>query len=527
MSLIYHKRLRGWRFVLFNLCLGLGHAVVIFNAGAYIAMLPHVAGGLSIPPSFATWTQTDYMTSLALGFPIGTWLAKQKGEYRPFAWAFLIFALASAACAYSTSLYAYLAARIVLGFAGGVTLPLGQAMILKEYPDRRKSIGIGVWSIFTLTPFTFGPPIGGWIADNLGWRWLFILNVPAALAIGGIVAALLSRRGAKTVFSHFDWVGFLLLTALMGSFQTLLNQGNDWDWTNSGYIQAVIFTCIASLLYWIVWELGHRRPFLDIGLFAHRNFTIGVVLLSVGFLFFQGLLSLLIVQLQLALGYSSFLAGLVFLPMAIFAKPVASIFHEIVKRCDARPLASCSLLGFAGVYFWLSRFDDPSSFADLFWPKVVEGICLGSFFAPLTALMLHGLPPLRQVRAVEIAGLMRIWAGAIGISLQMIVLYRRAPFHMTRTAETVTPFDPGFDQTMDSLADAGFSDATATLQFAKIAKQQMAIHAVNDAFWIGGCAFCAMALLVWLAQPTRQPQRVSLTQSLRRRALELLAREEA
>ncbi|MGJ0484167.1 MAG: DHA2 family efflux MFS transporter permease subunit [Methylomicrobium sp.] len=525
MSLIYSKRLRGWRFVLFNLCLGLGHAVVLFNAGAYIAMLPRVAGGLSIPLSFATWTQTDFMTSLALGFPLGAWLARQQGEYRPFVWAFVLFALASAVCAYSTSLYGYLAARIALGFAGGITLPLGQAMILKEYPDRRKSIGIGVWSLFTLTPFTFGPLIGGWIADHLGWRWLFLFNVPVALAIAGIVGALLYRRGAKTVFSHFDWIGFGLLTVVMGSLQTLLNQGNDWDWTNSAYLNVVMFVCVGALLYWIVWELSVRRPFLDIRLFAHRNFTIGVLMLSIGFLFFQGLLSLLIIQLQLTMGYSSFLAGMVFLPMAIFAKPVASVFHEIVKRCDARPLASMNLLGFAGVYFWLSRFDDPSSFDQLLWPKLIEGICLGSFFAPLTALMLHGLPPAQQPRAVEIAGLMRIAAGAIGISLQTNVIYQRAPFHMTRLAETLTPFDPGYDQVTDTLAGAGLVDASPTLQLAKLARQQAAIHGVNDAFWIAGCVFTAMALLVWLARPTRQPRRVSITQSLRRRALELLARD--
>ena len=80
MAVIYHKKLRGWRFVLFNICLGLGHAVVLFNAGAYIAMLPRVAGGLGIPPSFATWTQTDYMIGLALAFPVGIWASRRIGS---------------------------------------------------------------------------------------------------------------------------------------------------------------------------------------------------------------------------------------------------------------------------------------------------------------------------------------------------------------------------------------------------------------------------------------------------------------
>jgi DHA2 family multidrug resistance protein len=525
MSLIYSKRLRGWRFTLFNLCLGLGHAVVLFNAGAYIAMLPRVAGGLSIPPSFATWTQTDYMTALALGFPLGTWLSRRIGEYRPFVWAFLVFALASAVCAYSQSLYVYLAARIVLGFAGGLTLPIGQSMIMKEYPNKRKSIGIGVWSLFTLTPFTFGPPIGGWIADNLGWRWLFLFNVPVALAIGGIVGALLYRRGSKRIHRRFDAIGFVLLAISLGSLQTILNQGNDWDWSNSLYIQILIFVCAASLIYGIVWELSVRHPFVDIGLFAHRNFAIGTLILCTGFLYIQGLLSLLIVQLQLALGYSSFLAGLVFLPMAVFAKPVAGIFHEVVKRFDARLLASLNLLGFAAVYYWLSRFDDPSAFDQLLWPKLFEGICLGSFFAPLTSLLLHGLPPERQWRAAELAGLLRIASGAIGITVQGIVLYHRAPHHMTRFAESHTPFDYSYGQAIDLFSGAGFDEQESVVQLARLGKMQSTLMGINDAFWIASCVFIGLSILVWFAHPTRPPKTYSLAQSLRRRALGLLVRE--
>ncbi|WP_031432879.1 DHA2 family efflux MFS transporter permease subunit [Methylomarinum vadi] len=525
MSEVFPKKLRGWRFVLFNLCLGLGHAVVLFNAGAYIAMLPRVVGGLSIPPSFATWTQTDYMLGLALALPVGIWMSRRLGEYRPLVWAFIVFALASTVCAYSSSLYEFLAARIVLGFSGGMTLPLGQSMLMKEYPQRRKNIGIGVWTLFTLTPFTFGPPCGGWIADNLGWRWLFIINVPLALAIAGIVGALLYRRGAKLIRRRFDLVGFLLLLAALASFQTLLNQGNDWDWNNSLYLMGLLGFCLMALSYWVVWELSVRHPFLDIRLFAQRNFAIGTLVLFFGFMFFQGLLSLLVVQLQLTMGYSSFLAGLVFLPMAIFAKPVAGGFHQIVKHVDARLLASLNLLGFAGTYFWLSRFEHFDAYQQLFWPKLLEGICLGSFFAPLTALLLHGLPPDRQWRAVELATSLRIAAGAIGISFQGIVFYFLTPLHQTHFAETHTPFDQRFSESIELLTDSGFSGSTALIQFAGMGREQAAIRAINDAFWLAGCVFIALSLLVWLAHPTRQPAKGTLAQRMRRRALALLVRE--
>ncbi len=525
MSEVFPKKLRGWRFVLFNICLGLGHAVVLFNAGAYIAMLPRVAGGLAIPPSFATWTQTDYMLSLALAFPIGIWASRRLGEYRPLVWAFAVFALASAICAFSSSLYEFLAARIVLGFSGGITLPLGQSMLIKEYPQRRKNIGIGVWTLFTLTPFTFGPPCGGWVADNLGWRWLFIVNIPIALAIAGIVGALLYRRGAKLIRHRFDWVGFLLLSVSLGAFQTLLNQGNDWDWSHSPYLMGLLGLCVVTLSYWIVWELSVRHPFLDIRLFTQRNFVIGTTVLFVGFMFFQGLLSLLVVQLQLTLGYSSFLAGLVFLPMAIFAKPVAGGFHQIVKYVDARLLASLNLFGFAASYFWLSRFENFDAYQQLFWPKLLEGICLGSFFAPLTALLLHGLPPDKQWRAVELATSLRIAAGAIGISFQGIVFYFRKPLHMNHFAETRTAFDERFSDSVELLKGVGFDDASALRPLIEVGREQAAIRAINDAFWLAGCVFVALAMLVWFAYPTRQPAMGTLAQRLRRRAMALLVRE--
>lgn len=526
MAIVYGKRLRGWRFSLFNICLGASHALVIFNAGAYIAMLPRVAGGLGVPPSFATWTQTDYMIGLALAFPIGGWLARRYGEYRPFVAAFVLFALASLLCAAAADFYLYLFGRVLLGFAGGATLPLGQALLITEYPDQRKSIGVGVWSLFTLTPFTLGPPLGGWIADTLGWRWLFWFNLPLALLIAGTVGALLYGRGAVTRRQRFDGLGFTLFALALFALQSALNQGNDWDWSHSSYILTVSVLALAALGYGVIWELSLRRPFLDVRLFAGRNFAIGVTTLFFGFLMFQGLLSMLIVQLQINLGYSSLLAGLVFLPMAILAKPVAGISHEIVKRCDARLLASTNLLGFAATYFWLSRFDDPDAFEQLFWPKLLEGVCLGSFFVPLTALLLHGLPAERHAKALELASLLRIAAGAFGIALQGILLYRRTPLHLTRFAENHAELEPVQSQAVQTLGEVGFDETLAFAAYAKLAAKSESIRSMDDAFWLAACMFAALSLLVWLAHPTRALVHANREQDLRREAEELALEED-
>lgn len=155
MPVLFSRRLRGWRFVLLNIMLGLGHMVVLFNAGAYVALLPHAASDLGgVRASFGTWAQTDFMIALALGFPIGRWLAFRVGNYRLFVAAFVLYAGGSTLCAISETLWLFLPGRIFLGLVGGITLPLGQALWLNEYPDRNRSLGLGLWGLFTLMPFT-------------------------------------------------------------------------------------------------------------------------------------------------------------------------------------------------------------------------------------------------------------------------------------------------------------------------------------------------------------------------------------
>lgn len=277
MAIFFAERLSGWSFCLFNAMVALGHMVVLFNAGSYIALMPHVAGDLGgVKPSFGTWAQTDFMITLALAFPISRWLSGKYGAYRVWVAAFFIYAFASYLCALSQTLWLFLPARILLGFAGGVTLPVGQSLLLKEYPDHLKLLSLGIWGLVTMMPFTVSFSIGGIIADELGWRYLFYLNIPLALAVAAITGSLLAGRGFERSYLRFDVIGFVLLAIILGGIQTILNQGNDFDWLDSPFLSSTAVLVIAALPCFIIWELGERHPVLDIRLFGHRNFAVGV-----------------------------------------------------------------------------------------------------------------------------------------------------------------------------------------------------------------------------------------------------------
>lgn len=530
MPVLFPRRLRGWRFVLLNLMLGLGHMVVLFNALSYVVLLPHAAGDLGgVLPSFGAWAQTDFMIGLALAFPIARWLSHRYGDYRVFIGAFILYAGVSALCAVSQTLWLFLPARILLGLVGGATLPLGQALWLNEYPDRNKSLGLGLWGLFTLMPFTIGLPAGGWIADELGWRYLFHLDIVFSLVIAGTIGALLHSRGFARRRIRFDRVGFLFLVLVLGGIQTLLNMGNDFDWLDSPFLRGVLIVVVVSLICLVVWELGERHAAVDLRLFAHRNFAIGVICLTVGFLSIQGLLALFIVQLQLLMGYSSFLAGMVFLPLLLLGAPAIMVMHELCKRIDARLLACLTCLGFAGVFYWIGLFDDPHSYDQIFWPMVFEGLFLGAFFTPLTVLSLHGLSGRLVGRAAELAALLRIAAGAFGIAFQGIVLFRRAPFHQLHLADhfggrAFVSFN-GLEQFSAKLGGAGLDPAMVKAKLALVMKQSAAILGLNDAFLVASYLFLGLAALVWLAYPTHLPLYPTAEEELPEMLAEELAEE--
>lgn len=503
-------RCLGWHFILLNLVLGLAHIVVLFNVGSYVALEPHAVGDLGgVLPSFGRWAQTNFMIALALGFPLARWLSGHYGEPRVLNLAFIAYAVASAFCATVDSIEGFVSARILLGLAGGVTLPLSQSLLLKEYPDHLKSLGLAIWGFFTLMPFTLGLATGGWLADHWDWRALFYLNILLAGSIVALVVALFHGKRHDIRHEQFDLVGFALLAVIFGSLLTILNGGNDFDWFDDPLLCGMLVVVIVAVPVWIVWELGERDPAIDLRLFAHRNFSVGLLCLVLGFLSIQGLLALFVVQLQVLMGYSSELAGLVFLPMVLLGIPTIVLMHEIAKRLDVRWLACLNGLGFAATFYWIGLFDDPHSYDQIFWPMVLEGIFLGSFFTPLTVLILHGLSGEQLLRAAETANILRIAAGAIGITWQGIVLFRRLPFHQLHLSDhfggRMSASYDALNQFTAKLQTLGFDPIMIQRKVQLIIKQEAGILALNDAFLLSSYLCLGVAALVWFAHSSRVP----------------------
>ena len=499
--------LRGWRLWLLTATLALGTIVVLSNVPGYTITVPYVAGSLGgVAPSFGTWATTDHMVGIALGLPFARWFSGRFGDYRVYVVSMLLYAFVAWICATSQTLWQFLPARIVLGFIGGVTLPLAQSLALKEFPEHSRTWAVGIWGVLSMTPFTIGVFASGWYAEFLSWRYLFYTDIVVGLLAAGVVSAMLYGRDFQSRIVRFDFVGVVLLTAIVYAAQTIFNMGNDFDWLASPILQIALVVLAIALPLFVIWELGERHPVLDLRLFWHRNYAIATFCSVFGFLVIQGMLSVFVGQLQLLNGYTSSLTGLIYLSMFVIAGPMVAILHELNKTVDVRVLCFFDFLGLAGTFTWFGLFDRLAWFDQISWPVYFWGFFIAFFFAPLASLAMHGLGGAQLIRAAEELALLRTVAGSYGISLLAVVQFRRAPFHQLGLADHVggrrfASLDL-LAQITAKLEGAGVTPAAVTRALGNLMRQQSWLLGLNDAFLISAVVFVALAILVWFAHPT-------------------------
>jgi DHA2 family multidrug resistance protein len=247
----------------------------------------------------------------------------------------------------------------------------------------------------------------------------------------------------------------------------------------------------------VIWELGERHPAIDLRLFAYRNYTVATICSVLGFLVIQGLLLVFAVQLQLLLGYSSSLAGLLYLSMIVLSVPLVAIIHELCRKFDVRLIACLNFLGLGVTLMWIGLFDKSGDFDQIALPMTFFGLSLAASFAPLAALAMNGLPARRLIRAAEELTLLRTVAGAMGITLMAVVQFRRAPFHQLDLADhfggrrfasldLLTEFS-------DRLQASGFSANMARSQLGSFIRQEASLLAMNDPFLLRAFGFVMLA----------------------------------
>lgn len=496
-----HAPLKTSHLVWLTISLSLGVFMNVLDVSIANVAIPNIAGDLAVSADQGTWVITSFAVSQAIMLPITGWLAKRFGEVRLFVISTLLFTLTSFFCGLSENLSMLIFFRVLQGAVSGPMIPLSQSILLANYPEYKKGLATGLWAMTAVVAPIIGPVLGGWITDNYTWPWIFYINVPIGFISVVFTWILLAKRETPISKTPIDTIGLILLTIGIGSLQILLDKGKDLDWFNSPEIMILGIVAFIALSFLIVWELTEKHPIIDLSLFERRNFTIGTLGLTLGYLVYFSNVVIFPLWLQTNMGYTPTWAGLAAAPVGILPMVVTPLVGLYMMKFDLRLIVCIGFLVFALTSFWQSNFYADVGYMQLIEPRFLQGLGIAFFFTPLISIVLSGLPPERVASALGLSNFCRILGGSFGTSISVTWWYRRETLHQSQLVENVNHFNPISRGTVAQLQQIGFSHLSSYASLMRLIVNEAFMIATNEIFWISGCTFVVLMFVIWLAKP--------------------------
>ena len=404
--------------------------------------LPHIQGAMSAAQDQISWVLTSYIVSAAIAMPLVGWLADRLGVKYLFLASVIGFTLASALCGAATSLDQLVVYRGLQGICSAGLVPLGQATLYTVYPRERHGQAMAIFSTGAMMGPIVGPTLGGWLTQNLDWRWCFYINLPVgALCALGVFFFIRHARGSRR--GPFDMFGFVTLSIAIGALQLMLDRGEIKDWFHSTEIwtEATISALCFYLLIVHTSTTG-ERSFLSRELLKSPNFVAGSLLMFAVGVILSGTLALMPSMMQDLMNYPVFDAGWMMAPRGIGTMVAMFFVGRTVNKIDNRLfiltgflLTAASLWQMTGYSLYMGSW--PIIFAGL-----AQGFGLGLTFVPLNLLALSTLPAHIMSQGTAIRALMRMLGGSIGISILETQLAQNTQVVHSRLVETLRPDNP-------------------------------------------------------------------------------------
>lgn len=392
--------------------------LVTVMVGTFMAVLDSTIVNVALPKLMATfgvsvdrveWIVTGYLLVFAVTLPSSGWLADTWGYKPVFILGLFLFTLGSFLSSLSWSISILIAFRVIQGCGAGLLLPVGMAILTREFPPEKRGIALGFWSVAASASVALGPTTGGYLIDHFSWHTIFDINVP--IGIMGIAASLIVLRNFKSALvRYFDLVGFLSLTAFLTCLLLALANGNSaWNtggWTST-YILVNFAISFAGLVIFLITEFSVRHPLIDLKIFKSFNFTLSNV---VFFFFGLGLFGstfLLPIYLQNSLGYTPLQAGLVFLPMGIILGLTAPLAGLFCDRFNGKILVALGVALMAFTLYQYSFLSYLSEKSQIMLPLYLRGIAMGLIMSPLATIAISEIANEKMAQASGLFNVIR------------------------------------------------------------------------------------------------------------------------
>ncbi len=402
--------------------------------------LPYIQGSVSASSDQINWVLTSYITAAAIMTPPSGYFANRFGRKKVLLTAIAGFVVASILCGLAQSLLEIVGFRLLQGLFGAALVPLSQAILLDIYPPEERGSAMAVFGVSIMVGPVLGPVIGGWLTDNISWRWVFYINLGiGAIAFAGVSAYVTETK--RDWSAKLDWMGFGTLSVTIAALQLFLDRGEQLDWLSSGEIIVEGLVAASAFYLFIVHTFTAKNSFVNPRLFLDRNFSIGIFFIFVVGVTYLASMALMTPYLQTLMGYPVVTAGIVMGPRGMGTMACMFIVGKLIGKVDTKWLLLCGLGITAWAMFDMTQWTPDVSQMRIVTTGFIQGAGLGFLFVPLTVSTFSTLPAANRGEGTGLYNLSRNIGSSVGISVVSALLTENIQVNHANLAAYVTPYN--------------------------------------------------------------------------------------
>jgi DHA2 family multidrug resistance protein len=475
----------------------LGAFMAVLDIQITNSSLPNIEGGISTGGVYGTWISTAYLIGEIIVIPMTDFLTRVFTLRRYLITSVVLFLIFSGLCGQASSLSEMIVLRALQGFFGGALIPLAFTIIVSMLPPSKQKLGFAGFAITATFAPAIGPTVGGWLTDNYGWPMIFYLGlIPGVVMLSALIYALPHGKPRLELLRQGDWLGIVLMAIGLAALQTVLDEGNVYDWFGSPFIVKLSVISAAALCAFVAVEMRREDPLVNLRLLGRRNFGLGTASnFLLGFALY-GSAYLLPQYLAVSQGLNAQQSGEIMawtgLPQLFIIPLVPLVFMRLI---DPRLIVGTGLAIFALSCFMNVHLDPDYAGPQLFVPDVTRALGQALVMAPLSGIAMVGITPEEAGAASGLFNMLRNLGGAIGVAMVETYVTKREQYHSFVINSHVSMFEPATRQRLDALQQyfmsRGITDPQSAMHSAavavgKIIHSQATLMGYADAFGLIG-----------------------------------------